>query len=342
MRRAAEVIQRIEEERERKNEERQRKMDSDVQSALQSLKDVGRDGGYTPGLKTDDDFAFRPKPEPGTITLFDRGTKDSAPVDTRFKGRSRLDVGAQLLAPKDLTRLFPKPGVPPVQAPDPKDLEYLFPMDTGLQVPAADDLRFLFQEDGEKGRTWPGPANHGVRLYNPLREPDRAALDFDLDSAIVQREEKKGAKGKDDREHPKYERAKKFLNAEADWGDFRREVFASCSKIPLNRGPVFMGALRERANRLYKEYGEAYGRLLFMTIDECRDEYKTIADQRQMPLSEFISKAQQDPAMAKLRDEAWGRVDERRNKKLEALITLYKAELESELGRLLTEQDPKK
>ena len=306
MRRAAEQLRVIEEERERKRVEARQKLQSDVQGALQSLKDVDKGGSYTPGLKNDDDFAFRPIPNSGAggpRTLFERGTKDSAPVDTRVKGPSRLDVPELRLAPKDLSQLFPKANDPPVQAPDPKDIEYLFPRDFGVQAPAAEDLRFLFPEEVEKGRKWPGPVRRGSRLYNPLREPDRATLDYDLDTALVQQGQKKDERTTGEVGSSKYERAKRFLQAQADWSDFRREVFATIPNLPLNRGPQFMSALQQRCKALYKEHGEAYGRLLFVTINECKSEYQILADLRGMTLDEFVQKAQQDAATARLRED---------------------------------------
>jgi hypothetical protein len=343
---AAIQLRLIEEERDQKKLDTTQKMESDVQSALRSLKDTDAGSTYTPGLKNDDDFAFRPSPTGpgagGSKTLFERGNKGSAPVDSRVKGRSLLDVPELRLEPRDLSQLFPKAGDPPVQAPDPKDLEYLFPKEFGVQAPAADDLRFLFPQEMETGRKWPGPVRRGSRLYNPLREPDRAALDFEMDSSIVEQGKRKEAKSPAATVSSKYERAKQFLSAKADWSDFRKEIFAAIPNLPLNRSPQFMAALQERCGTLYKEHAEAYGRLLFVTIDECAAEYRVLAEKQGLTLNDFVLKAQNDEAAARLRDTAWTRVDERRNRKLEGIIVKFEVELESDMKRLLAEQGSKK
>lgn len=98
----------------------------------------------------------------GTKTLFDRGTKNSAPPDARVKGPSKLDVGENVKIP-----VVPAKIDPPLEFLDPK-------AESAVVPPVDSDLEFLYKDflrPGESARKTFFPPNPGERLKNVLTDP---------------------------------------------------------------------------------------------------------------------------------------------------------------------------
>ena len=123
-------------------QQQQEQFDKDKQDALSSLKGIADNDVGLKGLNAGDDFGLKGVDDAKTTdlglkgiddtkTLFDKGTPDSAPVDTRVKGPSKLDAS---LIPASSPSSQPVTGnsEPPAAAPQasvPEDLvkEFLFP-----------------------------------------------------------------------------------------------------------------------------------------------------------------------------------------------------------------------
>lgn len=116
---------------------------------------------------------------PAFKTLFEKGSRGSAPVDLRQGASDRLDA--------DLTLDFAEiqgapPRAPAARSPDPRDLDLIFPRAPGgtpawLPAEKAEAADLAFASGAKRSYPvprWRGPKNPGPKLSNPLIEQEKA------------------------------------------------------------------------------------------------------------------------------------------------------------------------
>lgn len=255
----------------------------------------------------------------GTKTLFDRGTKDSAPPDARVKGPSKLDVGDGVKIP-----------VAPATIPPPQDLEFINPKkDTGLRAPEAKDLDLLFQAHlgpGEKARTVLFPSNPEP-LKNVLTDP----------KLMKEIEEKYGVK------EPAYkDLVDKVLKGGFDkfWED---SWFIDSLKL---EGKVPAGADEskyiEAKDRIVNQKDLKKSASLKQAFEEVSLEFATLIDEGHLRKGETLSeRARVDPKLAGLQNGILVRAKFRHEARCKVIRDAANNELNAVVDRLKKEAEQK-
>lgn len=168
----------LEEQRQKRAEadaKRQAEFEKAKRDALRSMKGITENELGLKGIGASDDFGLKGVGETKTSdfglkgvgetdvprTLFDKGTRDSAPVDTRIKGPSKLDVGTSPAALQTVESAHRNTELKTIttQASVPEDLvkEFLFPGKPSAFPPDPNQpLRNLYVER-EKAKNLPAP-----------------------------------------------------------------------------------------------------------------------------------------------------------------------------------------
>ncbi len=175
------------EEAQRKREQ-QAEFERSKNEALSSMKGIAdSEFGGLKGISTSDDFGFKSVGETktsnlglkeigNTKTLFEKGTRDSAPVDTRATGPSKLDVGTShvTLPIVEPMRGNTEPKTPTPQAGLPEDLvkEFLFPGKSSVfpENPDKPLLNPLIEQ--AKAKNLPVPGETADAFYARFQKSD--------------------------------------------------------------------------------------------------------------------------------------------------------------------------